>query len=44
MSDAAHLLSDLLSFFIGIISVKMSKKGKTSSMNFGYDRAEVIGA
>jgi hypothetical protein len=28
MSDAAHLLSDLLSFFIGIISVKMAKRGK----------------
>ena len=44
MSDAAHLLSDLLSFFIGIISVKMAKRGKTKKLNFGYERAEVIGA
>lgn len=44
MSDAAHLLSDLLSFGIGIISVKMSKRKKTNAYNFGYERAEVLGA
>lgn len=44
MSDAAHLLSDLLSFGIGIVSVKLAKRGKTNIQNFGYERAEVVGA
>ena len=28
MSDAAHLLSDLLSFFVGIISIKLTMRSK----------------
>ena len=44
MSDAAHLLSDLLGFFIGAFAAKLSKKARTSNFTFGYVRWEVIGA
>ena len=44
MSDAAHLLSDFLGFFISIIGLTISKKSATKKMSFGYHRAEIIGA
>ena len=28
MADAAHLLSDLLSFFVSIFALKLSERGK----------------
>ena len=28
MSDAAHLLSDLLSFFVGLFALKLANQGK----------------
>lgn len=44
MSDAAHLLSDLFGFAVSILSIYISRKVATSSMSFGYHRAEIIGA
>ncbi len=44
MSDAAHLLSDLLGFLISIVSIYISRRKATNTMSFGYHRAEVIGA
>lgn len=44
MSDAAHLLSDLLGFFISIISIYISRKVAKIDMSYGYHRAEIIGA
>ena len=44
MSDAAHLLSDLLGFFISIISIYISRKVAQHNMSYGYHRAEIIGA
>jgi zinc transporter 2 len=44
MSDAAHLLSDLLGFFISIISIYISRQKANKTMSYGYHRAEVIGA
>ena len=44
MSDAAHLLSDLLGFIISIVSIYISRRKADKSMTFGYHRAEVIGA
>ncbi len=44
MSDAAHLLSDLLGFIISIVSIYISRSRATHQMSFGYHRAEVIGA
>jgi len=44
MSDAAHLLSDLLGFLISIISIYISRKVAKHNMSYGYHRAEIIGA
>lgn len=44
MTDAAHLFADLLTFLISIVSVKLGKKSATSTLTFGYARAEVLGA
>ena len=44
MSDAAHLLSDLLGFIISIVSIYIAKNKANNKMSFGYHRAEVIGA
>ena len=44
MSDAAHLLSDLLGFLISIISIYISRKVAKNDMSYGYHRAEIIGA
>lgn len=44
MSDAAHLLSDLLGFLISILSIYISRKVAKHNMSYGYHRAEIIGA
>ena len=44
MSDAAHLLSDLLGFIISILSIFISRRVATTEMSFGFHRAEIIGA
>ena len=44
MSDAAHLLSDLLGFIISILSIYISRKVAKNNMSYGYHRAEIIGA
>ena len=43
MSDAAHLLSDLLGFLISIISILISRKITKNNMSYGYHREEIIG-
>jgi zinc transporter 2 len=44
ISDAAHMLSDLLGFIISIVSIKISQKKPSKAYTFGYNRAEVLGA
>ncbi|XP_057665927.1 proton-coupled zinc antiporter SLC30A2-like isoform X1 [Diorhabda carinulata] len=44
MTDAAHLLSDLIGFLISLLAIWVGRKPPTRSMTFGYYRAEVIGA
>ena len=44
MSDAAHMLSDFLGFGISMISIIISKRAPTSTLSYGYVRAEIIGA
>ena len=39
MSDAAHLFSDLSSFFVALASLHLAKKPPSKKMNFGYHRA-----
>mmetsp|Transcript_28230 Transcript_28230/g.25030 ORF Transcript_28230/g.25030 Transcript_28230/m.25030 type:complete len:268 (-) Transcript_28230:211-1014(-) len=44
LSDAAHLLSDLLGFVISVISIYISGLPASESHSFGYHRAGIIGA
>jgi zinc transporter 2 len=44
ISDAAHMLTDLLGFIISIFSLWLASKPANSQHSFGYHRAGVIGA
>lgn len=44
MTDAGHLLSDLLSFLISIFAIRWSRRPASKRLSFGYERAEVLGA
>ncbi|XP_025089498.1 zinc transporter 2-like [Pomacea canaliculata] len=44
MSDAAHLLTDFASFMIGLMALHLSSRPSTARFNFGWYRAEVLGA
>lgn len=44
MADAAHLLSDCVSFIVALLAIWMSHKQPDNRMTFGYRRAEVLGA
>lgn len=43
VSDAFHMLSDTIALVVGLISVFLAKKSKTTIMTFGFKRAELIG-
>ncbi|CAO1303703.1 unnamed protein product [Diamesa hyperborea] len=44
MTDAAHLVTDSLTFFIGAFAITWSNKKADEKMSFGYKRIEVFGA
>ncbi|XP_031626935.1 zinc transporter ttm-1-like [Contarinia nasturtii] len=44
MSDAAHLLSDCISFIVALLAIIWAKKSPNNYMTFGYKRVEVLGA
>ncbi|XP_062898352.1 proton-coupled zinc antiporter SLC30A2-like [Mobula hypostoma] len=44
MSDAAHLLADITSFLINLCSLWLSSRPATKRLNFGWYRAEILGA
>ncbi|ETV90263.1 hypothetical protein H310_14918 [Aphanomyces invadans] len=44
MSDAAHMLTDVLSFIISLVALRLSKLPRTATMPYGFQRAEVLGA
>lgn len=45
VADSFHMLSDVVSLFVGFIALRYSKGGKqTSRYTFGWARAEVLGA
>ncbi|XP_074543374.1 proton-coupled zinc antiporter SLC30A8-like [Halichoeres trimaculatus] len=44
MTDAAHLLVDLISFIISLISLWLSSKPATHKLSYGWHRAEILGA
>lgn len=43
-TDAAHLLTDLASFLISLFALYLSGRPSSQRLNFGWYRAEVIGA
>jgi zinc transporter 2 len=43
-TDAAHLLTDFASFMISLFAIYMASKPRSQRMNFGWHRAEVLGA
>ncbi|KMY89890.1 uncharacterized protein LOC27208670 isoform X2 [Drosophila simulans] len=43
-TDAAHLLTDLASFLISISALHLAARPSSERLNFGWHRAEVIGA
>lgn len=44
MTDAGHMVSDLLSFCVAIIAIKLAQRKPTKRLPFGYHRAEILGA
>ena len=44
IGDAAHMLGDFASFCIALFSIWMGSKNPKSNFNYGYQRAEALGA
>ncbi|XP_034243368.1 zinc transporter 2-like [Thrips palmi] len=44
MSDAAHLLSDLVGLLVSLSAVWLRQRPPTKTLSFGFYRAEVLGA
>lgn len=44
LSDAGHVFTDVLTLSIGVIAIKLAKRPHTSSMTYGFHRAEVLAA
>ena len=44
ISDAIHLVSDLIGFVFSILFLYLSKKAMDKKVTFGYHRMELIGA
>lgn len=42
MSDAAHLITDSLTFVVGALGIILGRKQSNSKLNFGYKRVEVL--
>ncbi|MBN3278393.1 ZNT2 protein, partial [Polyodon spathula] len=44
MTDAAHLLTDFGSMMVSLFSLWISSRSPTKTMNFGWQRSEILGA
>lgn len=44
MSDAAHMVSDLIGYAGTLYAIYLSSKAADASYGFGYHRAEILGA
>ncbi|VDK54385.1 unnamed protein product [Cylicostephanus goldi] len=44
MTDAGHMLSDLLSFIISIMAIRSARQPPSKRLSWGYERAEILGA
>lgn len=42
-ADSAHLGSDILGFMISMIALKLTHRGSTDSLSYGWHRAEIVG-
>lgn len=44
ITDAAHMLTDIAAMLFSLFAIWVSRKPITSTMSFGYHRAEILGA
>ena len=44
ITDAAHMLSDIAGFLVGVMSLFLTSRGANPDYSFGYHIAEVLGA
>ncbi|RHZ45358.1 hypothetical protein Glove_680g63 [Diversispora epigaea] len=44
LSDSFHLLSDIVSFAISLLSIYLARRPATKSHSYGFHRAEILGA
>ncbi|KAL3832674.1 hypothetical protein ACJMK2_024296 [Sinanodonta woodiana] len=44
ISDAAHLLTDLISFLISLLAIYLASRAASKKLSFGWARAEILGA
>lgn len=44
ITDAAHMLSDVVAFLISALAIYLSNRPSNYQMSFGYHRAEILGA
>jgi len=44
LSDAAHLLSDVLGFGVSVWAIHYSQNNRTEKYTFGFHRAEILGS
>lgn len=44
ISDALHMFTDVGAFLLTLIALGIARRPRTSSMSFGYHRAEILGA
>ena len=42
LSDASHLLTDLMSFVLSLVAIRVAQKQKTSTYTYGFLRVEII--
>jgi zinc transporter 2 len=43
LADSAHLSTDIIGFAISVASLVISQRPATSTLSYGYHRAEVLG-
>lgn len=44
ISDAAHLITDVIGFVISYAAIEYSKKKASQKFSFGFHRVEIVGA
>ncbi|XP_004364604.2 hypothetical protein CAOG_01736 [Capsaspora owczarzaki ATCC 30864] len=44
LTDAFHMISDLVSLVVGLVAVRISKKDANNKYTYGWGRAEIVGA